>query len=153
MAPAGYFYYLEHYGVARCVEELPRESRQRFRDDMTKPLLERQEKDSSLLDYPLYDDHPQYGTAIAVVTLVPPEKPFYGKQRQHPASRVARATGVDSRIADAVTRRLTPLGASLPVNRATRTLLGSEKACRALPASAQSPNLDHGFQNRLTERM
>lgn len=76
---AGYFYYFGHYYAALCIEELPQEKRQRFRDYMAKTLLERQEKDGSWWDYPLYDYHQQYGTAFAIMTLVPPEKPFYEK--------------------------------------------------------------------------
>jgi hypothetical protein len=72
---AGYFYYFGHYYAARCIEELPENQRQFFRDHMAKLLLERQEKDGSWWDYPLYDYHQPYGTAFALMTLVPQKKP------------------------------------------------------------------------------
>ncbi len=72
---AGYFYYFGHYYAARCIEELPKDQQQFFRDHMAKLLLERQEKDGSWWDYPLYDYHQPYGTAFALMTLVPRQKP------------------------------------------------------------------------------
>ncbi len=82
---AGYFYYFGHYYAARCIEELPPDKQQVFRDHMAKILLERQEKDGSWWDYPLYDYHQQYGTAFALMTLVPHTEPAAGKVSSKPA--------------------------------------------------------------------
>ena len=77
---AGYFYYFGHYYAARCIDELPADQQQFFRDHMAKLLLERQEKDGSWWDYPLYDYHQPYGTAFALMTLAPPQKPAPAKK-------------------------------------------------------------------------
>jgi hypothetical protein len=66
---AGYFYYYGHWYAAACIDELPPERRQRHRDQMSRLMLDRQEKDGSWWDYPLYDYHPTYGTAMVVMTL------------------------------------------------------------------------------------
>ena len=70
-AVAGYFYYYGHYYAALCVEQLPEAERPYYRDYMAHTLLELQEKDGSWWDYPLYNYHQQYGTALALLTLVP----------------------------------------------------------------------------------
>lgn len=69
-AVAGYFYYYGHFYGAMCIDLLPLEQRQEYRDHMTKLMLELQEKDGSWWDYPLYNYHQQYGTAFALMTLV-----------------------------------------------------------------------------------
>lgn len=74
---AGYFYYFGHYYAARTFELLPPESRAEFRPHMTKLMLDRQEKDGSWWDYPLYDYHQPYGTSYALMILkrcLPDEK-------------------------------------------------------------------------------
>jgi hypothetical protein len=76
---AGYFYYFGHYYAARCIDELPADQQPFFRDHMAALLLERQEQDGSWWDYPLYNYHRPYGTAFALMTLVPWEKPDAGK--------------------------------------------------------------------------
>jgi hypothetical protein len=81
---AGYFYYFGHYYAARSIEELPADQQQFFRDHMAALLLARQEKDGSWWDYPLYDYHQQYGTAFALMTLVPHHKP---QTKQSPINR------------------------------------------------------------------
>ena len=69
-AIAGYFYYYGHYYAARCIEQLPAERRPYFQDHLAHVLLPLQEKDGSWWDYPLYNYHQQYGTAMAVSALV-----------------------------------------------------------------------------------
>jgi len=69
-AVAGYFYYYGHYYGAMCIDLLPAEQRQEYRNHMSKLMLELQEKDGSWWDYPLYNYHQQYGTAFALMTLV-----------------------------------------------------------------------------------
>lgn len=83
---AGYFYYFGHYYAALCIEELPKEQQPFFRDHMAKLMLERQEKDGSWWDYPLYDYHQPYGTAFALMTLAPLEKPIFAKKPEKSAA-------------------------------------------------------------------
>lgn len=66
---AGYFYYYGHYYGALCLEELPVAERAQFAHPLARLMLERQEKDGSWWDYPLYDYHQPYGTAFALMSL------------------------------------------------------------------------------------
>ncbi|MBN1853244.1 MAG: terpene cyclase/mutase family protein [Pirellulales bacterium] len=67
---SGYFYYYGYYYAAMCVALLPENEQPYFQDHLTHILLPRQEKDGSWWDYPFYDYHQQYGTAMAVMTLL-----------------------------------------------------------------------------------
>ena len=67
---AGYFYYYGHYYAALCVDALPPEDRPYFQDHLARILMPLQEKDGSWWDYPLYDYHQSWGTAMAVSALV-----------------------------------------------------------------------------------
>jgi hypothetical protein len=67
---AGYFYYYGHYYAALCIDELPAEERPYFQDQLARILMPLQEKDGSWWDYPLYDYHHSWGTAMAVSALV-----------------------------------------------------------------------------------
>lgn len=67
---AGYFYYYGHYYAALCIETLPTEERSHFQDHLARTLLPLQEKDGSWWDYPLYDYHQQWGTAMTVSALL-----------------------------------------------------------------------------------
>lgn len=69
MQVAGYFYYYGHYYAALCLDQLPEEERGPYRPLLAKLMLDRQEKDGSWWDYPLYDYHQPYGTAFALMTL------------------------------------------------------------------------------------
>jgi hypothetical protein len=69
-AVAGYFYYYGHYYAALCIEELPAKERPYFQDHLARILMPLQEKDGSWWDYPLYDYHQSWGTAMAVSSLV-----------------------------------------------------------------------------------
>jgi hypothetical protein len=66
---AGYFYYYGHFYAALSFELLPDDERPYFQDHMAHILLPLQEKDGSWWDYPFYNYHQQYGTAMAVVSL------------------------------------------------------------------------------------
>jgi hypothetical protein len=68
---AGYFYYYGHYYAARCIELLPEAERAYYRNHMAATLMPLQEKDGSWWDFPLYDYHQQYGTAMALMALYP----------------------------------------------------------------------------------
>lgn len=67
---AGYFYYYGHWYAAMCIDELPAEERPYFQDHLAHILLPLQERDGSWWDYPFYNYHQQYGTAMAVMSLV-----------------------------------------------------------------------------------
>ncbi len=66
---AGYFYYFGHYYASRCIGQVPAEDRLFYQDHLAHILLDRQEKDGSWWDYPLYNYHQQYGTAYALMSL------------------------------------------------------------------------------------
>ncbi|HWB13213.1 MAG TPA: prenyltransferase/squalene oxidase repeat-containing protein [Pirellulales bacterium] len=69
-AVAGYFFYYGHYYAARCIEELPTDRQPRLQAHLATILLRLEEKDGSWWDYPLYNYHQQYGTALALMSLV-----------------------------------------------------------------------------------
>jgi hypothetical protein len=66
---AGYFFYYGHLYASFCIESLPERERQKFQQELSDILLPLQEKDGSWWDYPLYDYHQQYGTAMALMSL------------------------------------------------------------------------------------
>jgi len=66
---AGYFFYYGHYYAALCIEQLPPQRRRPYYDHLARVLLCLQEKDGSWWDFPLYDYHQQYGTALALMSL------------------------------------------------------------------------------------
>ena len=68
-AVAGYFYYFGHYYGARVIEQLPPDRQPLYKAHLARLMLDRQEKDGSWWDYPLYDYHQPYGTAFALMTL------------------------------------------------------------------------------------
>jgi hypothetical protein len=72
---AGYFYYYGHWYAALCIDQLPAVERPHFQDHLAHILLPLQEKDGSWWDFPLYNYHQQYGTAMAVMSLLRCEKP------------------------------------------------------------------------------
>ncbi len=69
-AVAGYFFYFGHYYAGRCIELLPKEDRASHQDQLAHVILDLQENDGSWWDYPFYDYHQQYGTALAVMSLL-----------------------------------------------------------------------------------
>jgi hypothetical protein len=68
-AVAGYFYYYGHYHAALCIQMLPEAKRPFYQNLLAATLLQRQEKDGSWFDYPLYAYHKPYGTAFALLAL------------------------------------------------------------------------------------
>ena len=66
---AGYFYYYGHYYAACCINQLPSDERPYFQDHLAHILLPLQEKDGTWWDYPFYNYHQQYGTAMALYCL------------------------------------------------------------------------------------
>ncbi|WP_168205416.1 prenyltransferase/squalene oxidase repeat-containing protein [Bythopirellula goksoeyrii] len=67
---AGYFYYYGHFYASMCIDQLPEDERPFFRGQLAHVLLPLQESDGSWWDYILYDYHQQYGTAMAISSLV-----------------------------------------------------------------------------------
>ena len=69
MQVAGYFYYFGHYYAALCIDAIPSQDRLPYQTMLSELLLDRQEKDGSWWDYPLYDYHQPYGTSFALMSL------------------------------------------------------------------------------------
>lgn len=66
---AGYFFYYGHYYAAQCIELLPEDQQAEYQALLATRLFELQEKDGSWWDFPFYDYHQPYGTAMAVMSL------------------------------------------------------------------------------------
>ena len=66
---AGYFYYYGHFYAAMCIDELPKDRRPFFQEQLANIILSLQEQDGSWWDFPLYNYHKQYGTSMALMTL------------------------------------------------------------------------------------
>lgn len=69
MQVAGYFYYYGHYYAALSLAQLPEAEQAAFKPMLAKLMIDRQEKNGSWWDYPLYDYHEPYGTAFVLMTL------------------------------------------------------------------------------------
>ena len=68
-AVAGYFYYFGVYYGAVNIEVLPLNEQAFYQHHVARLIIDRQEKDGSWFDYPLYSYHKPYGTAFALLTL------------------------------------------------------------------------------------
>lgn len=68
-AVAGYFYYYGHYYASECIHILPENERSQYQKKLAKLIIDRQEKNGSWWDYPLYNYHYAYGTGYALTTL------------------------------------------------------------------------------------
>ena len=68
-ANSGYFYYYGFYYATDCIEFLPKDERAFYYRHLARILLEKQEKDGSWWDYPLYTYHQPYGTGYVLTTL------------------------------------------------------------------------------------
>ncbi|MGA0853276.1 MAG: hypothetical protein ACO3RK_00505 [Luteolibacter sp.] len=66
---SGYFYYYGIYYFTESVKLLPKATHADYARRLAAILLERQEKDGSWWDYPLYDYHQPYGTGYALMAL------------------------------------------------------------------------------------
>lgn len=66
---SGYFYYYGHFYAADCIHFLPEAQRMEWQHKLARIILDKQEKDGSWWDYPLYDYHQPYGTGFALYTL------------------------------------------------------------------------------------
>ena len=68
-AVAGYFFYYGHLYASFCLENLPLEDKKKYQKELANILAPLQEKDGSWWDFPFYDYHQQYGTAMALLSL------------------------------------------------------------------------------------
>ncbi|OUU29352.1 MAG: hypothetical protein CBC04_00065 [Verrucomicrobia bacterium TMED44] len=68
-AVAGYFFYYGHLYAAFCIDTLPLEDQPKYQKQLGNILAPLQEKDGSWWDFPFYDYHQQYGTAMALLSL------------------------------------------------------------------------------------
>ena len=68
-AVAGYFFYYGHLYASFCIETLHSEDRPIYSQALASILVPLQEKDGSWWDFPFYDYHRQYGTAMALLSL------------------------------------------------------------------------------------
>jgi len=66
---AGYYYYYGIYYFTESVRLLPKETHAAYATQLAAILMERQEKDGSWWDYPLYNYHQAYGTGYALMAL------------------------------------------------------------------------------------
>jgi hypothetical protein len=66
---AGYFYYYGIYYFTESVRLLPPEKHAAYAQRLAAILLERQEKDGSWWDYPIYNYHQAYGTGYSLMAL------------------------------------------------------------------------------------
>ncbi|MDC0288079.1 terpene cyclase/mutase family protein [Rubripirellula sp.] len=69
MQVAGYFYYYGHYYAGLSLKLLPEDQQAPYQTMLAELMIDRQEKDGSWWDYPLYDYHQPYGTGFALMTL------------------------------------------------------------------------------------
>lgn len=68
-AVAGYFFYYGHLYASLCIEQLPENERDFYKQNLAQILIPLQEKDGSWWDFPFYNYHQQYGTAMALISL------------------------------------------------------------------------------------
>jgi hypothetical protein len=66
---AGYFYYYGIFYFTEAARHLPVETHAAYAKQLAAIIIERQEKDGSWWDYPLYDYHQPYGTGYALMAL------------------------------------------------------------------------------------
>jgi hypothetical protein len=67
---SGYYYYFDHYYVARLIERLGPAAKRDYAPRLIDTILPHQESDGSWWDYPMWDYHKPYGTAFAIMTLM-----------------------------------------------------------------------------------
>ena len=68
-AVAGYFFYYGHLYASFCIERLPESKQANYQEKLAQVLIPLQEGDGSWWDFPFYNYHQQYGTAMALLSL------------------------------------------------------------------------------------
>jgi hypothetical protein len=71
---AGYYFYYGHWHAAEVVRELPRAEQGRYWQELADVMVFTQNPDGSWMDFPMYDYHFDYGTALALLTLLPAQE-------------------------------------------------------------------------------
>jgi hypothetical protein len=71
---AGYYFYYGHWYASEVVRELPRAEQGRYWQELSDVMVFTQNPDGSWMDFPLYGYHPFYGTALALLTLLPAQE-------------------------------------------------------------------------------
>jgi hypothetical protein len=66
---SGYFYYYGHYYASEAFLLIPEEEQKNLREPLAQLLLEKQEKNGSWWDYPIYNYHQAYGTGYVLTAL------------------------------------------------------------------------------------
>lgn len=66
---SGYFYYYGFYYATESLQMLPVADQKKYAPQLAHLLMEKQEKDGSWWDYPLYDYHQPYGTGYTLTAL------------------------------------------------------------------------------------
>jgi len=68
-AVSGYFYFYGHYYASECIDFLPPQEQQKWKQKIAVLIISKQEKNGCWWDYPLYNYHYAYGTGYALATL------------------------------------------------------------------------------------
>jgi hypothetical protein len=71
---AGYYFYYGHWYASEVVRELPRADRVRYGQELADVMVFTQNPDGSWMDFPMYGYHTFYGTAMAILTLLPAQE-------------------------------------------------------------------------------
>jgi hypothetical protein len=87
---SGYFYYYGIYYFTESVEFLPAAQRAKYARGLAAILLDRQEKDGSWWDYPLYDYHQPYGTGYSLMALAWCREQLKADEEKEIGNRVIR---------------------------------------------------------------
>lgn len=66
---SGYFYYYGHYYASEAFEQVPSAQQDILREPLARLLLEKQEKNGSWWDYPIFNYHQAYGTGYVLTSL------------------------------------------------------------------------------------
>ncbi|MDQ7778548.1 MAG: hypothetical protein RDV41_02415 [Planctomycetota bacterium] len=68
---SGYYFLYGYFNAAAVIGWLPRETQKKYWDAVVRNLLPIQESDGSWWDFPFYGYYKEYGTAFALLALVP----------------------------------------------------------------------------------
>jgi hypothetical protein len=68
---SGYYFLFAHFYAAELIGELPERDQPRYWKALSRALIDCRQPDGSWWDYPLYGYYKEYGTAFAVLSLVP----------------------------------------------------------------------------------
>jgi hypothetical protein len=70
-ATAGYYFYYGHWYAASVIAELPEEAQGSYWQELADVMVFTQNENGAWMDFPFYGYHELYGTAMAVMTLLP----------------------------------------------------------------------------------